>query len=78
MWMQPVAQPQSLSASATVYKTMLNGTKHAQTEYHANNTIEAYCTDTHYENSNRQLGAYIIRYNQNGAVIQIILGGRII
>ena len=45
MWMQPVAQPQSLSASVTVYKTMLNGTKHAQTVYHGNNTIEAYCTD---------------------------------
>ena len=43
-------------------------------QYHANNTIEAYCTDTHYEYSNRQLGAYIIRYNQNGAVIKIILG----
>ena len=72
-----MAQSQSLSALATVYKTMLNGTKHAQT-YHANNTIEAYCTETHYEYSNRQLGAYIIRYNQNGAVIKIILWGRII
>ena len=39
--------------------------------------IQAYSTDTHYEYSNRQLGAYIIRYNQNDAVIKII-GGRII
>ena len=66
MWMQPVAWPQSLSASATVYST--------RKQYHANNTTEAYSTDTHYEYSNGQLGAYIIRYNQNGAVIQIILG----
>ena len=68
MWMQPVARPQSLSASATVYKTMLNctkacgvtgydGTKRVQTVlkqcYHANNTNEAYSTDTQYEYSNR-------------------------
>ena len=44
-------------------------------QYHANNTIEAYSTVTHYQYSNRQLGAYIIRYNKNGAVIKIILGG---
>ena len=69
MWMQPVARPQSLSVSATVYKTMLNDTRK---QYRANNTIEAHSTDTHYEYSNRQLGAYIIRYNQNGAVIKII------
>ena len=53
MWMQPVTRPQSLSASAD-YKTMLNGTKHAQTIVQP---------------------IIIIRYNQNGAVISIILGG---
>ena len=37
-------------------------------------TIEAYSTGTHYEHSNRQLGACIIDNNQNGAVIKIILG----